>query len=156
MYTDDLITPEHQLGWFCRQVDDPTTLVFLVEFDGRPIGVVNFKELDRPTKGCLWGFYIGATDVPKGTGLRLGYAAIEFAFNELKLGRIRGEVFDFNHKSINLHRRLGFQESGVVRGGRIKNGVRRDIILFSLDSDTWHRRKADLEHSLHEAKKHGT
>ena len=131
MYTDQAILPEEHRVWFNGIKSDPATIVLLAEWNARPFGLINFKELNH-SKGCIWGFYVGEPKMPRGTGSRMCFLALEYAFEKLGQVRIRGEAFAFNRRSIDLHTRLGFLEEPALAEKRMKNGCEVHIIHYLL------------------------
>ena len=115
------------------------TLLFAL--DGRPLGVVNVTRADRHNGTCHWGFYIGATDPPRGSGTAMGYLGLDYIFATLGLRKVIGEAFAFNEASIAFHRRLGFAQEGCFVRQVLKGGTYRDIISFALFNDQWEAHK---------------
>ena len=148
MYTDDLITPAQHEAWLARIATDRTIAVRLAEVDGRPLGIVNFKDIDNRLEGCHWGFYVGAQDAPPGSGSRMGYVAIAEAFATLGVEVIRGEAFAFNQKSIDMHEKLGFQRQETHPEPHMKNGRLEPIVALRLTRDRWNAVQPALEKSL--------
>ena len=155
MYTDRLITVAEHQRWFHRIKDDATVSYCIVERQSRPIGLINFTQIDRRHSTCIWGFYLGETDLPRGSGTIMGYLAMKQAFQELKIRKVSGEVLDYNEGSLKLFRRLGFVEEGRKRQHVLKNGRYVDVIPFSLLADEWNgREKSRVEQLLQSYERH--
>ena len=58
--------------------------------------------------------------------------AIKYVFNLLKLQRVSAGFFTFNLLAINLCKKLGFKEEGVIRCGSKVNGKPVDIKILGL------------------------
>ena len=86
MYTQHEITLTEHRAWFEQALQNPRKHLLIFEFDNQPLGFVNFNEL---ASGGIadWGFY-AAPDAPKGSGRKLGQAALQYAFTQLKLYKI--------------------------------------------------------------------
>ena len=145
MYTSHLISPAEHRAWFERLSREPDAFAFLFEADRRPLGVVNLNHLDWRNRRCHWGFYLGETDAPPGSGTRMAYLALLHIFEELKLQKVIGEAFPFNSASIAYHRKLGFSQEGHFVEHVLKDGSYLDILSFALLSHDWPRVKAELE-----------
>ena len=157
MYTDHMITPEEHLRWFEKVKGGDTDLYLICEKEGTPVGVVYFNHIDRKQRDCEWGFYLGQTTAPKGTGTRMGITGLDFAFGPLGMRRVRGETFAFNTRGLAFHRRLGFVEVGP-RISRTKSGREEDVVRFVLESDQWRsarERLLEIESKNLERSKHG-
>lgn len=135
MFTQHEISlQEHQL-WFAKASQDPTRCLLLVEDGQQPIGYVQFSNV---TVGGVadWGFYISPAS-PKGTGRKLGVAALRHAFQSLKLHKVCGQAIESNEPSIAFHQRLGFRQEGVLRHQQRIDGVYHSLHCFGLLAAEW-------------------
>jgi UDP-4-amino-4,6-dideoxy-N-acetyl-beta-L-altrosamine N-acetyltransferase len=137
MYTDHVISWDEHRAWFERINKEKTSLHFIFEVSGRPLGVVNVTQLDRVNGKCVWGFYIGADDAPRGSGSAMGWLAIEHIIENLNFRKIIGEALADNEESIKYHLRLGFDEEGRLKEHVLKNGEYVDIVTFGLLDRRW-------------------
>jgi UDP-4-amino-4,6-dideoxy-N-acetyl-beta-L-altrosamine N-acetyltransferase len=137
MYTDHIIGMEEHRVWFERMQQNQNMLYLICELQYRPIGLVCFTDIDRYNQNCYWGFYLGETDVPPGTGSCMEFIALEYAFDVLKIRKLCCEVFDFNERVIKLHKKFFFEEEGRFIKHRIKNGNYHDIVFLSLFRENW-------------------
>lgn len=137
MYTQHEITLDEHRQWFERAQQDPRKHLLLFEFDLQPLGFINFNDL---AQGGIaeWGFY-AAPHAPKGSGRRLGRAALDHAFGSLKFHKVYGQVLASNEGSIGFHRSLGFQQEGILRDHHFDGLGFHDVICFGLLSHEWHR-----------------
>lgn len=135
MYTQHEITlNEHQL-WFGRALQNPRKHLLIFEWGQQPLGFINFSEL--AIGGIAdWGFY-AAPDAPKGSGRRLGHAALGHAFTELKLHKVCGQALACNKRSIHIHRALGFQQEGTLRDQHFDGERYHHVMCFGLLSHEW-------------------
>lgn len=142
MYHDEIIPLEDHRQWFQRTLNDKAKVVKILYFDHVPLGLVQFHS-DEKNRRCEWGFYIGEEKRPKGMGKVLGLLGLDFAFNNLGVRKVCGEVLSHNPKSIQFHQAMGFQIEGKLKEHLEKNGEYLDIYLFALFSDQWkvHRGK---------------
>ncbi|MCX6834628.1 MAG: UDP-4-amino-4,6-dideoxy-N-acetyl-beta-L-altrosamine N-acetyltransferase [candidate division Zixibacteria bacterium] len=144
MYTDHVITRDEHYAWFERVTRNNATMHFVFEREGRPLGVVNVVDIDRRNLRCVWGFYIGEEDAPRGSGTAMGYLALECLFENEGLHRIIGEALADNEASIKYHRRLGFVEEGRLVEHVVKNGRYMDVISFAIIDRVWRATKDSL------------
>ena len=145
MYTGHEITAAEHFAWFERLSTSIDSFTFLFEADGRPLGVVNLNHLDRRNNRCHWGFYLGETDAPPGSGSRMAYLALCRVFDDLKLNKVIGEAFAFNAASIAYHEKLGFSREGHFREHVLRDGGYQDVLSFALLRRDWPRIKSVLE-----------
>lgn len=143
MFSDHIISwEEHQRWYQGLQKKDDVYLVF--EFQNRPVGLVCFTDLNKLSDKCFWGFYLGDTRVPKGTGLLMGYWGLEFVFNDLKIRKLKSEVLASNTPSVAYHSKLGFYKEGCFRKEIFKNNRLEDVVLFAHFKDRW----AEIRHEI--------
>ena len=112
-------------------------------------GVVNFSEIVR---GVFQSAYVGyyAFEPLAGDGyMAEGFAlALEFAFRRLKLHRVEANVQPANHRSLALVERLGFEREGYSRRYVKIGGRWRDHVRFSMLTEEWKKRRAEIRRSL--------
>jgi RimJ/RimL family protein N-acetyltransferase len=107
----------------------------MVEELGSPIGYIKFVGVSDGGVAD-WGFY-AHPDALRGTGRKIGKTALNYAFNELNLHKVRGQALAFNTRSIAFHQRLGFIKEGVLRDQYQIDGMYHDLICFGLIKQDW-------------------
>jgi UDP-4-amino-4,6-dideoxy-N-acetyl-beta-L-altrosamine N-acetyltransferase len=144
MFTDRVIRWDEHVAWFRTTSQSESMKHLIFELSGRPAGLVNFSQIDKVNRKCVWGFYLGEEGLPKGTGAAMGYLALDDMFNRFDLHKISGEVLGKNVISINFHKKLGFKEEGHFHEHVMKNGEFDDVLFFSLFQSAWHKHKLRL------------
>lgn len=135
MYTQHEITLDEHQRWFERTRQDPRKHLLIFEADNQALGFVSFSE--HESNGIAdWGFYV-APDAPKGCGRELGRAALDHAFNDIKLHKVCGQAVAFNERSIHFHQSLGFQQEGALRDQHFDGERYHHVICFGLLSHEW-------------------
>lgn len=121
---------EHQ-SWFERAANNPDKALLIFESASRSLGFVQFDGI-KTGNLAEWGFY-AAPDAPKGTGSKLGKAALEYAFHKLGVRTIIGRAKAGNAASISFHQKLGF----------ISNAAASDesLISFALPLERWQQQQ---------------
>lgn len=131
----------HEIGlvehhkWFAKASKDASRRLLIVEESKQAIGYVQFS---RVVDGGIsdWGFYV-RPNAPKGTGLKLGVVSLNYAFEQLKLYKVCGQVIAPNNVSINFHLRLGFFQEGVLRDQQQVDGSYHSLHCFGLLANEW-------------------
>lgn len=113
----------HEIGagehaaWWTRTRDDPTRQVLVYERAGVPAGVVTFFDLrrDAPRRSGGWGFYLDAEtlqarDELLPAWLEVMQEALRYAFDELGLDDLHGEVLADNASVRQMNRMFRFVE----------------------------------------------
>lgn len=135
MYTQHEITLTEHRAWFEQALQNPRKHLLIFEFDNQPLGFVNFNELASGGIADL-GFY-AAPDAPKGSGRKLGQAALQYAFTQLKLYKICGQTLAHNERSIQFHQAMGFQQEGTLRDQHFDGEYYHHVICFGLLLPEW-------------------
>lgn len=113
------ISPEEHEHWWSRAQVDPTRRVLVFEYGGRSLGIVNFFDLDLISetghRTGAWGFFLdNETLTAEGTTLtawmQVMKDATNYAFDDLGLDLLTGEVLDGNEAVRVMNRRFGFTE----------------------------------------------
>lgn len=135
MYTSDKIFYEDHKDWFARSLQNPMVHILIFEKDAAPLGFVKICE---KTDGHIgeWGFYM-APAAPRGNGFLLGQTALSYAFRNLKLHKLCGEVFADNLASIRFHKKLGFIQEGVAQNKHFDGKYYRDVAYYGLLYEDW-------------------
>ncbi len=135
MYSQHEISLTEHRTWYECNLKNPRHHLLIVEDEFGPFGFVRFFE--RETGVAEWGFYL-APGAPPGSGRRLGIAALTHAFQRLGFDKVCGEAIAFNERSLALHRKLGFQEVGVLRNQYFDGKRHHDVYRFSKLVSEWY------------------
>ena len=135
MLTQHNISLEEHKQWYARASQSPSKHLLVYELEGTPMGFVSFtgNSIDRVAD---WGFY-SAPNAPKGTGLKLGRAALNYAFDVIALHKVYGQVVASNHASIKMHLKLGFREQGVLREEQKVSDDYVRLVCFGILHNEW-------------------
>ena len=136
MYTRHEISLSEHLAWWERLSGREDQKYFMFDWLGNPVGVVGFSDVDFVNKDSSWAFY-ASPSAPRGTGSRMEYFAIEYAFNSLGLNKLYCEVLEFNAAVIRLHQKFGFKVEGVLREQHLYDGSFIDVYRLGLLFDDW-------------------
>ena len=135
MLTQDLIALDVHRNWFEKSSKDSTRHLMILDQGEQPSGFMNIK-VDPSNNSADWGFY-AAPGASKGTGTLMGQAAIAYAFHNLGVNKICGQVLDFNEASLRFHEKLGFQKEGVLRDQARINNEYHALVCFGLLKREW-------------------
>lgn len=151
MYSDHVITMEEHRAWFERTKQHSGSIYLIFEIRNQPAGLVYFADIDRNNGKSHWGFYLGAEDLPRGSGTAMGVIGLEYAFTQLNLRKLYGEVFAFNEASLRFHKKLGFVEEGRFAGHVLKSGVYEDVVSLALFREEWQKSRQALDAAAFES-----
>lgn len=110
----------------------PTLHLFTIEYAGHCVGRVELGNLDTENGHAAFGIVIGDKSFQyKGLGSFALNHLLNYAFNELKLTKLYGEVYDFNVASQKFLTKIGFNLDGVLRKHEFFRGSHRDMYQYS-------------------------
>ena len=135
MYTQREITLAEHINWYENTFKNPNHHMLVFELNNLACGFININKL-ADVDIADWGFYV-APGSEKGTGKKLGVAALNYAFETLKLHKICGQALAYNAPSINFHTSLGFLQEGVLRDQYFNGQRYYDVVHFGLLADEW-------------------
>jgi len=138
MLTQHKITIEEHRQWFARVKLDKTRQQLIVMDGTAPLGFVQFNSVSQ---GGIadWGFY-ARPDAPKGSGNKLGQAALIYGFNILGLNKVCGRAIESNSASIAFHQKMGFREEGRLRDQQRIRDRYHILVCFGLLAKEWQER----------------
>lgn len=86
----ELFTKEGHLAWIREQVEPGHVVQFVIVLaDGREIGSVYFRDIDREKGTAEYGIFIGEEDaLGRGYGTAAARQALAYGFTKLKLRKI--------------------------------------------------------------------
>lgn len=134
MYSQQEISWDAHVEWFKQVSLDSRRHILIYESQDKPTGFVSFCV--KEGKVADWGFYL-APGSAKGTGRKLGEAALNYAFKSLGLHKVCGEVLEYNLSSIRFHEKMGFESEGCLRQHHFNGSDYNDIVLFGLLAEDW-------------------
>jgi len=97
-----------------------------------PIGICGLVQIDEDNKNAKVAIIIGNTkNHSKGIGTESLNLLLSYGFNKLKIHRIDAEVIEYNKKSLNFFKKLGFKQEAVMRDYIFRNGKWWNLFIFS-------------------------
>lgn len=136
MYTRHEISATEHLAWWERTSKRQDQQYFMYENGNTPLGIVAFTSIDLTNSNSSWAFY-AAPDAARGTGARMEFLALDYAFNTLSLHKLHCEVLAFNTAVVRLHQKFGFLIEGTLRQHHKMDNGYVDIIQMGLLAEEW-------------------
>lgn len=147
MYTQHEISREEHAFWWGRLKQQSIQKYMMYEYDNKPLGVVYFTSIDNSNLNCAWGFY-SSPDAPRGTGTKMEFLALNYAFNELGMHKLYCEVLAYNSAVIKLHGKFGFAQEGIFRQHFSQDDVFVDIVRLGMLSSEWGSLRDGMEQRI--------
>lgn len=103
---------------------EPSRILFAIVLDGRPIGELQLKRIDREKSECTLSIHMQNDAVKgKGYGTQAERLAVKYAFEELGMRAVNADTILKNTRSQHVLEKAGFQpvgESDAFRYYRIE------------------------------------
>jgi RimJ/RimL family protein N-acetyltransferase len=131
--TSHEISADGHAAWWAKTSVDPSRRVLIYTRDGATAGVVNFFDLDGTAGG--WGFFLDADGLAERgetlpAWIEIMREATAYAFDELGLDVLTGEVLEHNAVVRQMNRRFRFAEGTPET--RYADGRELTVIPISL------------------------
>ena len=138
MYTDAQISSEQQKAWFDKQKTNAAVKHWVISYDNKLLGLASITDISAVFNSCSWAFYLGDTSVRgAGIGGKVEYKVLSYVFDELKLNKLKCEVFVFNEQVIKMHEKFGFRREAYFREHCLKNGTYIDVVGLAMLRSEW-------------------
>lgn len=130
-FNEHIISLDEHLNWWKKIKHDPSKRWMIYDQEGQQAGVVNYYDI-KPGEEAFWGFYF-SNQFEGYEMLKLWYAlekeAITYAFEELKIKKLKCEVFRFNKAALIMHKRIGYREIDTYQHAK------GDVLVLELIND---------------------
>jgi UDP-4-amino-4,6-dideoxy-N-acetyl-beta-L-altrosamine N-acetyltransferase len=143
MYTQHVIARDEHFAWWEATKRRKDRQYFMYEFSRERCGIVGFSSIDKTHNNASWAFY-AAPNAPRGTGSRMEFLALYYAFNVFQLHKLHCEVLSTNGAVIRLHQKFGFKIEGVFREHFELNGTYVDIVRLGILQNEWNEAEPRL------------
>lgn len=105
----EYITPEMQKAWFHR-INNEHNFYFIIEYEGKEIGLINIKDVDYEKKTGEPGIFIWDDDyLNSDASMRASCCQGDFIWNELKLDSLYVHILRSNKRAIRMNLHRGFE-----------------------------------------------
>lgn len=142
MYTNPILDLEKQKIWFSKIQKSDKDLYWIIEIDNTEIGVLSINNIDRVNKRCTWAYYIGNTSFRgRGIATTLECNIYNYVFDILNFNKLSCEVFEFNDKVIEIHKKFGSEVEGVFKQQIFKNSKFYNIVCMGITKNVWNNIK---------------
>lgn len=134
----DLFTIEGHMHWVHTQVETGHVVQFIICLsDGREIGSVYFRDIDREEGIAEYGIFIGEEDaVGCGYGTAAAKAALDYAFTRLQLNKIFLRFLADNIGARRSYEHAGFRMTDRKETVMTQQGE-REVCFMEIDRRMW-------------------
>lgn len=104
------ITPEMQEAWFQKISASDTDFYFIIEYQGRDIGLINIKDISYEKKCGEPGIFVWDSDaLNTGVSFLAVFALDDFCMETLGLETVYCHILRSNKRAIRFNKYLGYQ-----------------------------------------------
>lgn len=140
------ISGEEHAAYWAATATRPDREVYLYVRHDVPSGVVTFFDIDREAGTAQWGYYLDNDGLQQRGELLPAWIEIQrqakrYAFDELGLTTLEGEVLETNEAVRRFNRRNGFEE--IERYTRDIDGTQTPVLRVRARNDTPTDRRND-------------
>lgn len=127
------VSKYEQQKWYESQMQNKLNIRFVIELEGRTIGLATLTNIDwKNRKACHGVKLLGDNVKGKGYGTDVVNTIMKYAFEELQLNRLYSTILEYNIASRNLYKKCGWTEEGISRKSVFKNDKYNDEILIGI------------------------
>lgn len=143
MYTTSIIELNDHLQWYANVQKSLNKCYLMYENQRKPLGIVAFTDIDAVNKQSSWAFYSDPKS-PRGTGGKMEFLALDYAFNVLKMHKLSCEVLDYNTAVIRLHKKFGFRQEGYFREQHLHQNHYCGVYRFGILKAEWQKERPTM------------
>jgi len=133
-------TIKQQEVWIRNSLLKNNEITFIIEFDNSPVGMFALCNINRNYRNCsIERLLIGEVDLV-GTypvAFESELLLCDYAFNDLNMHKITGDVMEDNKDIIKFRKYLGYSFEGVLRDQYIIHGSFKSTHLVSVLKDEY-------------------
>ncbi len=135
------LTLEQEEKWYENAISRRDTDIAFTIYEKateRPIGNVDFHEIDHRNRTAEFGIAIGEPDARgKGYGTEATQLMLDYAFTALGLHNVMLLVFAYNLAGIRAYSNAGFRQFGRRRESKFMGGKYWDVIHMECLATEW-------------------
>jgi len=136
------VSKDKQERWYKSRGNnsDPSHVYFkilgITDKEENLIGCCGLHYIDWRLRNAEFGIYVSQEYRGQGRGAEAIFMLFDYGFREMNLHKIWCEVYD-NNKAINVYKKIGFKEEGVLRDSYFCNGKYGNSTVMSILEDEW-------------------
>lgn len=151
MYTDHRIGQAEHDRWFAAALTAEDRRYWIIEMDGRPVGLANLTRIDPIVRRCDWAYYLADPSTRgRGVGAQVEYIVLRHVFETMNFNKLWCEVLKENEAVWKLHESFGFRREAEYREHVCKGGRFQDVVGLGMLKADWAAARPAVEARLRE------
>lgn len=128
------------LEWIDKIKRDPNVRYYMIQINedddhkALTVGTIGLNHIDWRNRTAEFGWFL--IGEPKrrnwGYGKEAIFLLLDYAFNHLNLNKIWLQTMALNKAASAVYRKIGFQNEGILREQKFKNGEYIDVHVYGL------------------------
>jgi len=137
------ISKDKQQQWYEERGNNtnPSHIYFQIKSKNKLIGCCGLHYIDWRIRSVEFSIFLGV-DRGQGKGKEALVLMCDYAFKEVGVHKVWCEVYD-NNPSVNLYKKVGFVEEGVLRDNYYHEGKYGNSIIMSVLENEWRAKYGD-------------
>lgn len=131
-------TREGHRSWIRTMIDTGRAIQFMIirKRDGRPVGSVYLRDIDRTHNKAEYGIFIGEKEaLSKGYGTQAAQMMIAYAFQKEGLHKLMLRVLAENERAQRSYEKAGFVREAYLKDEVFLEGRYKDVIYMAVLND---------------------
>jgi len=145
MFTNRLISLDEHFAWIDRLKTDTSNYVFTIFYKDSVVGSVALNKIDEKNSSAYWSFYMDEKYRRIGLAAVVEYEFLNYTFFKMGIEKLNSEVLGNNDSVVNLHKKYGFQEEGVLRENIMRDGERIGVHLIGILKREWESARPEVQ-----------
>jgi UDP-4-amino-4,6-dideoxy-N-acetyl-beta-L-altrosamine N-acetyltransferase len=129
-----------QIEWFKKIQNSTTDEYWIIENNGKSVGVINLSEIDRINRHATMGLYLGEKIYSIEGGLiPIYFYNFIFTRDDLILHKLHGKVLAINLPMLKMHSFCNYRNVGTYKDHIFRDGKYIDVHIVELFREDWMR-----------------
>ena len=112
-------------------------MYWLISYKNELVGLNSLNDIDWENKFCYGSFYIVKPSFRAILGYYVPHLTLNYIFTNTNLNKSIANILTDNKKVVDLYKKIGYKEVGVLKNHINKNGKYYDMILLEYLKNDW-------------------
>lgn len=107
------------------------------------IGMTTLNQINHLHQRATWGMKLKPNIQSKGIGFESSLILLHFAFSNLNMVKIHGDIIADNMANRKMCEKIGVREEGLLISHYYQNGIFRDVVLVGILKEEFYRHNSE-------------
>lgn len=136
------VSKYEQEKWFESQMLNKNNLRFIIELEGKRIGLATITNIDWKNRKACHGIKLYGEDIKrKGLGTDAVVTIMKYAFEELQINKLYSTILEYNEASLRLFEKCGWEREGILKESVYKNNKYVNEIVIGILKEQYENKK---------------